>query len=317
VLVGRRLEATTAKAAKLGIPRAETDYRTVLDDPDIDAVVVASPDDTHERIAIDALAAGKSVLLQKPMAMDSRQCRAIIDTAAAARGTLSVSFMHRYFPEVAWLRQMVAGGRLGKIHGARIRNATPGADWSDWFYRPGKVAGGVVMQLGVHGIDLCRHLFGEIETVKADISVGRPVRELADGTRVRSALEDNAMALYRLADAVGVSHEMSWTELRGCDRFRLELYAENGTVLLRTERGPAAVYAPSVTGKEEWLVPQFPDAPFGQAHHRHWLEVVRGEAPPDGTAQAGLRSVMVAEAVYAAARTGGRIALPPAETPGG
>src|SRR5690242_8550011 len=69
VLVGRRREATERRAHALGIGRIETDYRRVLDDSSIDAVVVASPDDTHERIAMDALAAGKSVLLQKPMAL--------------------------------------------------------------------------------------------------------------------------------------------------------------------------------------------------------------------------------------------------------
>ncbi|MCC2688328.1 MAG: hypothetical protein K0S21_1131, partial [Rhizobiaceae bacterium] len=100
-LVGRRRDMTAAKAALLGIPGVEIDYRAVLDDPSIQGVVVASPDDMHERMAIDALAAGKSVLLQKPMAMDSRQCRAIIDSAEASRGKLTVSFMHRYFPEVA------------------------------------------------------------------------------------------------------------------------------------------------------------------------------------------------------------------------
>src|SRR5688572_11782496 len=61
-LVGRRYEVTAQRARSLGIPRVETDYRKVLDDKAIDAVVIASPDHTHERIAMDALAAGKSVL---------------------------------------------------------------------------------------------------------------------------------------------------------------------------------------------------------------------------------------------------------------
>jgi predicted dehydrogenase len=315
-LVGRRRDMTAAKAALLGIPGVEIDYRAVLDDPSIQGVVVASPDDMHERMAIDALAAGKSVLLQKPMAMDSRQCRSIIDSAEASRGKLTVSFMHRYFPEVAWLRDVLSGGRLGPIHSVRMRNATPGADWSGWFFQPGKVAGGVVMQLGVHGIDLCRHLFGEIESVKADMFIAKPERRLADGTAVRSTLEDNTVAFYRFTSGFGASHEMSWTELRGCDRFRLEVYAERGTVWLRTERGPAAIFAPSVTGKDGWVTPNLAEAPFGQAHHRHWLDIVRGNVPPDDTPLAGLRSVMVAEAVYAAARTNGRVAVPPPEALG-
>jgi predicted dehydrogenase len=124
------------------------------------------------------------------------------------------------------------------------------------------------------------------------------------------------VAFYRFTSGFGASHEMSWTELRGCDRFRLEVYAERGTVWLRTERGPAAIFAPSVTGKDGWVTPNLAEAPFGQAHHRHWLDIVRGNVPPDDTPLAGLRSVMVAEAVYAAARTNGRVAVPPPEARG-
>ncbi|CAH1649609.1 putative Inositol 2-dehydrogenase 2 [Hyphomicrobiales bacterium] len=306
-LVGRRREAAEARAAALGIARVETDYRVVLDDPGIDAVVIASPDDTHERIAIDALAAGKAVLLQKPMALDSNQCRAILSAAARASGSLSVSFMHRYFPEVAWLRQLLGSGKLGAVHSVRLRNATPGADWADWFFRPGTVSGGVVMQLGVHGIDLCRHLFGEIDDVEARAATARPERRLADGRTIRTALEDTVAATYGLAGGGIASHEMSYTERAGCDRFRLELYTDAGTVWLRTERGAAAIFAPDATGTSGWVAPALDDAPLGQVHHRHWLDVVRGLAPADGTAEAGLRSVEVAEAIYEAAQTGRRV----------
>jgi predicted dehydrogenase len=310
-LVGRRHEAAARKAQSLGITRIETDHRRVLDDKSIDAVVVASPDDTHERIAIDALSAGKSVLLQKPMALDSAQCENIIRSAGRSTGKLTVSFMHRYFPEVIWLGEILRQGKLGAVHSVRMRNATPGADWSDWFFNPGNVSGGVVMQLGVHGIDLCQHLFGPIGHVTAEMTTARPERKLADGRMIRSRLEDNVLALYRLAGGARASHEMSYTEIRGCDRFRLEVYAEFGTVWLRTERGPASMFAPSLTGRDVWAVPDLPDAPFGQAHHRHWLSIVRGEVAPDDTPLAGLNSIEVAEAIYRAARTGRRIPVRP------
>lgn len=306
-LVGRRYDATQARAAALGIARVETDYRAVLDDRAIDAVVIASPDNTHERIAIDALAAGKAVLLQKPMALDSSQCRAILAAAARGAAPLSVSFMHRYFPEVIWLRDALASGRFGAVHSLRLRNATPGADWADWFFRPGEVSGGVVMQLGVHGIDLCRHLFGEIGDVAARVATARPERRLADGRTVRTALEDTVVATYGLASGAMASHEMSYTERAGCDRFRLELYTDAGTVFLRTERGPAAFFAPDISGENAWVAPSLAEAPLGQAHHRHWLDVVRGVAAPDGTAEAGLRSVEIAEAIYRAAEAGQRV----------
>ena len=300
-LVGRDRLRTEARAKALHIPRVETDYRTVLYDRSIDAVVIATPDNTHERIASEALAAGKAVLLQKPMALNGDECRRILKARASYDGRLSVSFMHRYFQEVRWLRDLLAKGSLGRIHAIRLRNATPGADWSDWFYASEQVAGGVAMQLGVHGIDLCRHLFGEIESVTALMTTRKPLRTLQDGRTVRTHLDDTVIAGYVFRDGVVGSHEMSYTEAAGSDRFRLEVYAEQGTVWLRTERGPAALYSPAITGHTDWVRPLFAEEPFGAVHHRHWLNVVRDGAADD-TAEAGLASIVVAECLYKSAR---------------
>ena len=311
-LVGRRAETTARRAAEFSIPRWETDYRKVLADPAIDAVIVATPDDLHSAIACEALAADKAVLLQKPMALDAMECRGILAAAAASAAPLTVSFMHRYFPEVAWLRRLLGEGGLGAIHMIRIRNATPGADWNDWFYAANRVSGGVVMQLGVHGIDLCRHLFGPIVDVSARMRTARPQRRLKDGRTVRSRLEDNALASYHLASGAMVTHEMSYTEVGGCDRFRLEVYGEHGSAWLRTGKGAAALLAPSITGRDEWVNAEVPAEPLGAAHHRHWIDIVKGDAPRDDTPEAGLASIEVAEAIYRSASSERRETLGPA-----
>ena len=297
-IAGRTKGNVEAAARRFGIPRAETDIRRVLDDGRIAGVVIATPDHTHEGLAIEALRAGKEVLLQKPMAMTASGCRNVLSAAEASSAGVTVSFMHRYFEEVVWLRELLRSGDLGRVNSFRIRNATPGADWGAWFYDPAKVAGGVVMQLGVHGIDLCGHLFGPMSALSARTVTSRPERDLKDGTRVRSALEDDAIANYEMDNGVIGSHEMSATEIAGCDRFRLEVYAERGTVWLRTERGRAAIWAPDVTGETGWVVPDLPCVALGELHHRHWLDIVRGDAARDDTALAGLRSIEVAEAIY-------------------
>ncbi|MEO9613424.1 MAG: Gfo/Idh/MocA family oxidoreductase [Nitratireductor sp.] len=308
-LVGRDLARTRARAAEFGIENAATELAAVLADPGIDGVVVATPDGLHRDHAIAALSQGKAVLLQKPMALDTAQCAEIIAASEASGAPLTVSFMHRYFPEVRWLKRLLDEGALGRVHSVRIRNATPGADWADWFYSPENVSGGVVMQLGVHGIDLCAHLFGPIAEVTASLATARPNRRLADGRTVTTALEDNVVASYTLANGALVSHEMSYTEIAGCDRFRLELHADKGTVWLRSERGPAAIYAPEITGQDGWVNPPLADETLGAAHHRHWLDIVRGQARPDDSASAGLASILVAEAIYRAAGAARRVAV--------
>ena len=122
---------------------------------------------------------------------------------------------------------------------ARIRNATPGPDWGDWFFRKASVADGVVDQLGVHGIDLVaaparphpRRVGARWRTPRCRDA------GCATGTIVDVENADNATAIYVLDDGALVTHEMSMIEVAGCDRFRLEIYGEKGTLWLRTERG--------------------------------------------------------------------------------
>lgn len=301
-LVGRTEDKTRQRALDFDIPDFSTDYQTVLADSNIQAVVIATPDATHLPIATKALEAGKDVLLQKPMAMTSDQCREIIAAASKSSGRLSVSFMHRYFPEVRWLSRALQQNRFGRIHSIRLRNATPGAGWAEWFYDPQMVAGGVVMQLGVHGIDLVQHLFGPIASVMAVTSTMQPARDLDDGRIAQVRVEDNAQAIYRLASGIHVTHEMSWTEVAGCDRFRLEVYFEDATVWLRSQRASVLFSHPGAVGSEEWQMADVEDTPLGQAHHRHWLQSVSRTADEDDTARAGLSSMIVGEHIYESSR---------------
>ncbi len=297
-LVGRNAEKTKMRAAEFGIGRAETDYSGILQDSSIDAIVIATPDNTHHAMTIAALETGKAVLLQKPMALTSAECRDLLAAQKRTDGSLTVSFMHRYFAEVQWLKELLDKGVLGALYNIRIRNATPGADWADWFFQPGNVAGGVAMQLGVHGIDLIQYLLGPITAVSARVSTLCPNRRLKDGRLVSNPLEDNVLAHYETARGAMVSHEMSYTEAAGCDRFRLEVYGEKGTVWLRSERGKAAIYLTDDEGHGEWTTPQLGDPPFGQEHHAHWVSMALGKIPADDTGIAGLSSIEIVEAIY-------------------
>lgn len=301
VVYGRTPATTQALATRYGIPEITDDWRRVLERKDLDAVVITTPDNTHAEIAIAAAQAGKAILLQKPMATSSAECRRVIAAARASGARLQVSFMHRYFEEVVRTRAILAEGKVGKVFSVRMRNATPGPDWKTWFFSRAAVGGGVVMQLGVHGIDVLRHLFGDIVAVSGATAIRKTERTLVDGTVVRPDNEDQALAVYEFRDGMVGSHEMSFSELHGCDRFTLEIYCAEATIWLRSMRGRLALYAPAVTGVKGWVVPELPDPPMGQRHHAHFLDIVRGAAPPDTTPEDGLATVLVAEALYRAA----------------
>ena len=295
-LVGRSRERVSPLAAQFGVADVLTDWRDALARNDIDAVVICTPDDTHETIAIAAAEAGKAILLQKPMAGDVLACHRIIDAARRSGVDLQVSFMHRYFAEVIEAKRLMADGAIGRVHSASIRNATPGPDWAGWFFAKDNVTGGVVDQLGVHGIDLGLQLLGAIVEVSARADTLMPTRKLRDGRVVPVEVVDTAYATYRLDGGAMVAHQMSMIEAQGCDRFRFEIYGTEGTIWLRSERGRLAVYAPKRYGNA-WHCPTLDEPPFGALHHRTWLEGVAGKAPRLATARDALRGMQVVEAI--------------------
>jgi predicted dehydrogenase len=159
------------------------------------------------------------------------------------------------------------------------------------------------MQLGVHGIDLVRHLLGDIETVAATAATLQPERRFPGGESVACDLEDEALATYRFAGGALGSHEMSFNEAAGTDRFRLEIYCADATLLLRTTRGPLAIHAPRLLGGRGWFAPELPARAFGERQHARWLDILRGRIPTDRSAEDALAGQMVAEAIYRAAES--------------
>lgn len=296
VVAGRTLDKARAVATRFGVPDATTDVEGVFARADIDAVVIATPDDTHEALATAAARAGKSILLQKPMAGSVAAAERIVAEAQRCGVDLQVSFMHRFFDEVVEAKRWLDDGLLGPIIGARIRNATPGPDWGAWFFRSDRVPHGVVDQLGVHGIDLVLHLLGEVRSVNARARTAVARRRLADGAIVDVDTIDNANALYAIAGGAQVSHEMSMTEVAGCDRFRMEIYGANGTLWLRTSRGRLAARVPGRFGAE-WHVATLPDSPPGARQHGAWIAGLRGSCPRLSTAQDALRGMRIVEAI--------------------
>src|SRR3954463_9688527 len=133
VLVGRDERAVADAAARMGWAESETDWRRVLERPDIDIIDICTPGDTHAEIAVAALEAGKHVLCEKPLANSVGEAEAMVLAAEAARsrGIRSmVGFTYRRVPAIAYARRLVEEGRLGRILHVR------GAYLQDWLLPP-------------------------------------------------------------------------------------------------------------------------------------------------------------------------------------
>jgi len=144
-------------------------YRTLeeaLADPEIDAVDLCLPTDMHESAAIAALAAGKHVLVEKPMALSVASCQRMIGAAERAGKILMVAQVLRFFPAYRALEHAVDRGELGSIRSAAFRRRCAQPGWSEWITDKSRSGGGA-FDLLIHDVDMSLRLFGAPRAISA------------------------------------------------------------------------------------------------------------------------------------------------------
>jgi predicted dehydrogenase len=160
-LCSRRHERMAALAAELGLPDSalEARWEDLVRRDDVDLVVVTAPDNLHHAITMGAIARGKHVFCEKPLAMSAAQAAEMLQAATAAGVAHFTGFTWRFAPPFATLRRVLQEGTLGPIRFIdghfRIGPPLPGKEWQ---FDPEQRAGGVLGNLGVHLLDLVRYL---------------------------------------------------------------------------------------------------------------------------------------------------------------
>lgn len=152
-------------AAKYNISRKTTDYRQMLADPAVDAVIIVTPDQTHREISVAALEAGKHVLCEKPMALTLDDCKAMIAAAAKAKTKMMVGQICRYTPGFVAAKNLIERGEIGELFFVETEYAHDYAhidvEWRLDPLRHGFLGG------GCHAVDLARWIAGDPEEVFA------------------------------------------------------------------------------------------------------------------------------------------------------
>jgi predicted dehydrogenase len=167
-ICGRGRERAAELAARFGIPQLFDDYREMIACGGLEALVVAAPDDLHYPIVLAALDAGLHVLCEKPLALTLEQAREMLARAEAVGVIHMISLTYRWTPQHRHLRQLVAGGYLGRIYQAHFSYLSGhGRDGQYQWRFDGRRANGVLGDLGPHVIDLARACCGEITSVSA------------------------------------------------------------------------------------------------------------------------------------------------------
>ena len=230
-ICGRNQVRAEELAHKYEIPNVYSDYRDMLQQGDLDAVIVAVPDDLHYPITMAALDAGLHVLCEKPLAFSLHQAKMMLAKAESAGVKHMTYFTWRWVPHIRYLCRLVDEGYIGDCHDAQFHYVGSyarqvGHQWK-WDRERGL---GVLGDLGSHMIDLARLLVGEITQVQASLSV-RVDKPDAEGKPYEAA-NDSANLTVRFADgATGAIFVSAAADLgdRGQEQ-RVVLYGDKGTL---------------------------------------------------------------------------------------
>ena len=151
------LDAAKQCAAECHIPKAVTDHREIMEDPDIDAVFVCSSTDTHSQMMIEGAEAGKHIFCEKPIDFDLDRIDRALAAVENAGVKLQIGFNRRFDPSFKHVRDLVADGRIGTPHVVRITSRDPEPPPISYV----KVSGGIFLDMTIHDFDMCRYLLGE------------------------------------------------------------------------------------------------------------------------------------------------------------
>src|SRR5262245_54837532 len=227
VICGRNPEALSAMAARWGWEETSTDWRSVIDRKDIDAVDVALPNQLHAPAAIAAAEAGKIVMCEKPLAMSGDEARAMVQ--AAAKVPTMVWFNYRRVPAIAYAHQLIRDGRMGTIfHYNASYKQQWGADTSraaTWRMDPSIAGSGAAGDLLTHALDLGLYLNGPISEAVATFRTFIPGRAVDDAVIALAQFENGSIGTFEATRfAIGRKNRNAF-EIHGSGgmlRFNLE-----------------------------------------------------------------------------------------------
>ena len=282
---------------------ATDDWQSVVARPDVDAVIVSTPTKFHVDAAIAALESGKHVLCEKPLARTVDEARRMFDAARKHRRVLKTGFNYRYMAHVRRAKELFDAGALGPapLHFFRCRFGhcgRPGYE-QEWCTNAELSGGGVLIEQGIHILDLVRHLFGE------------PARLLADTRRFFwnfASAEDNAFCLIETAGGAMAQMHVSWTQW--VNIFELEVFGRDGYLRLTGRDGhygpPRLVWGkrkPDHTRPEEEIF-EFPAADDSwKLEWDEFLAAIRSSKESAGSVPHGLDGLRAQQLVEAAYRS--------------
>jgi predicted dehydrogenase len=300
-------------ARKFNIPKIFTDYRQLLALPEVDMVVVGAPNDLHCQIAVDAAAAGKHVVMEKPFCLNLAQADRMISACKKAGVKLMYAEELCFAPKYVRLKQLLDSGALGQPTLLKQSEKHDGPHAAH-FWDVNRSGGGVTMDMGCHAIEFFRWMLGrpKIKSVYAQMS--------AQVHHRKTRGEDNSILIIEFENGtIGLAEE-SWTKLGGMDD-RAEAHGSKGVAYADLLHGNAIEtysaggydYAVEKAGSTKgWSFTIYEEA-WNYGFHQemaHFVDCVRHDLTPLVTGEDGRAVLEVIFAAYESARIGRKVTLP-------
>lgn len=266
-VAGADIDPVVIERFPFRLARLSDDPRDVTRADDVDVVVVATPNDQHAPIVVDALRNGKLVVCEKPLASTLEGARAIHRAGLASAREHYVSFVFRTWPTVELAKQLIDAGEIGEVFGYRGHMVhghalDPGHPHS-WRMDPVRSGGGAAVDIGSHAIDLARYLVGEVAAVSALSRTIIPERPTARGANSRSpvTVDDHTALLMRFDNNATGQILVTWVASGESTDVAFEVLGTRGSLRF-TWRRPEELHVARL-GQHPQTVVIGPDDPDG------------------------------------------------------
>jgi myo-inositol 2-dehydrogenase/D-chiro-inositol 1-dehydrogenase len=212
---------------------AVQDYREIMENPDIEAVIICSSTDTHARMIEEAAAAGKHIFCEKPIDFDLARIDRALEAVDKTGVKLQVGFNRRFDPNFKRVREMVAAGKIGTSHILRITSRDPGPPPIEYI----KVSGGIFLDMTIHDFDMARYLIGdEVSEIYAAGGV------MVDPEIGKAGDIDTAVITLLFENGTIGTIDNSRKAVYGYDQ-RVEVFGSEGMVAVSNNTPDTAVYS--------------------------------------------------------------------------
>ncbi|NTW08067.1 MAG: inositol 2-dehydrogenase [Anaerolineaceae bacterium] len=286
-----RLEVAQSVANACGVDRVVQDYRELLQDPTVDAVLIATSTNTHAQIIQDCALAGKHIFCEKPLALELDKIDTALEVVASKGVKLMVGFNRRFDKSFQKVREIVSSGEIGRPCILRITDRDPDFPAMEFL----RVSGGIFLDLTIHDFDMARFQVGEVDEVYAvgNVLIEPILKEFGD-------TDTNIVTLKFANGAVGAI-DNSRKAVYGYDQ-RLEVFCSNGTAMAENETETTIR-----KGNREGFLSAKPPHFFMQRYApcyvdelRQFIECVRDDTPTPTTGADGRAAVVLG---YAAVKS--------------